>query len=314
MLWKQYLIGLMSFKLNMALSPTWQAASKIFKERIDGNKPPVYEIDSIVPPDTPCILFFSGLNSFIPGEIYEEFLNNLAISGISAYSAPPEIDVAIDLLDDLLDDYANVTVVGHSSGSLQALTACNSARRVKNIVLMDPVDSSFLMNDFNEKDFTLKYVDNLLYLNAAKSYEWGLAPTQFKIPFIPAFKLTSDIIKLKKGNFKVIEATNFGHTDILDDVWSDSVNDIMKSGTESRDNGELIEYRFWLSSIIKAFILNENIQEETFGAEEQISDALVDVGKLYNEVSNKLSTKVSHAFNSMTQHRINNTSVLYRKY
>ena len=314
MLWKQYLIGLMSFKLNMALSPTWQAASKIFKDRIDGNRPPVYEMNNIVPIDTPCVLFFSGLNSFIPGEIYDEFLNNLATSGVSAYSAPPELDQAMDLLDDLVDDYANVTVIGHSSGSINALTACNNVRGVKNMILMDPVDSSFLTNQFNKKNFVLKYVENLLYLNAAKSYEWGLSPSQFKIPFIPAFKLIPEMIKLKKGNFKIIEASNYGHTDILDDVWSDSVNDIMKSGIESRNNGELKEYRFWLSKIIKSFINNEDIDEETIGAEEQISDALVDVSKLYNDVSNKLSSKVSTVLNSMTQHRVNNTSVLYRKY
>ena len=52
----------------------------------------------------------------------------------------------------------------------------------------------------------------------------------------PTSFLIMDTIKLKKGNFKIIEATDYGHTDILDDVWSDSVNDMMKSGTAVKSN------------------------------------------------------------------------------
>ena len=53
MLWKSYLLGVMSFTLGSALSPAWQAAGKIFKDRIDGNLPPVYELENIVPPESP---------------------------------------------------------------------------------------------------------------------------------------------------------------------------------------------------------------------------------------------------------------------
>ena len=154
--WKGIIIGL--FSICNSFTPTFEAASTIFKGRLDGNKPPVYELENIVPRDTPCVLFYSGLSSFIPGEIYDEFLNNLAISGVSVYSAPPDLEESIDLLDTLVDEYANVTVIGHSSGSLNALSASNSNRNIKNLVLLDPVDSSFLIPSFKDKDFDFKKV------------------------------------------------------------------------------------------------------------------------------------------------------------
>tara|TARA_Y100000389_G_scaffold188646_1_gene211467 strand:+ start:6400 stop:7341 length:942 start_codon:yes stop_codon:yes gene_type:complete len=312
MLWKSYLLGIMSFTLGSALSPAWKAAGKIFKDRIDGNLPPVYELENIVPPESPCVLFFSGLNSLIPGEIYEEFLNNLATAGVSVYSAPPDLDESIDLLDDLADDYANVTVVGHSSGSINAIIAANSNRRVKNAVLMDPVNGGFFVDGFAEKDLTFKNVENLLYLNAAKSYEWGSLPN-FKIPFIPAFKLTPDKIKLKKGQHQVIEASDFGHTDILDDVWSDAAHETMKSGTLDRNNKELVEYRFWLSSVIKSFITGEKLDEMTVTTKDRLGEAINEASELYADVSAKFSEGISNSLKSMNRHKLNHTSILYRK-
>ena len=309
--WKSVFLGLVT--MCNSFTPTFEAASAIFKGRIDGNKPPVYELENIVPRDTPCVLFYSGLSSFIPGEIYDEFLNNLAISGVSVYSAPPDLEESIDLLDTLVDEYANVTIIGHSSGSLNALSASNSNRNIKNLVLMDPVDSSFLISSFKDKDFTLKNIEKLLYLNAAKSYEWGLAPTNFKVPFIPAFKLTPEKIKLKKGTYTIIEADNFGHTDILNDVWADSLHESIKSGSETRENGELKEYRFWLSSQIKSFINNEELDETVVTAEEQMTDVLTDLGEFYNDVSGRLSSRFSDSLQSMKKHKLNNISVLYRK-
>jgi hypothetical protein len=153
----------------------------------------------------------------------------------------------------------------------------------------------------------------LLYLNAAKSYEWGLAPTNFKVPFIPAFKLTPEKIKLKKGTYTIIEADNFGHTDILNDVWADSLHESIKSGSETRENGELKEYRFWLSSQIKSFINNEKLDEIVVTAEEQVTDVLTDLGEFYNDVSGKLSSRFSNSLQSMKKHKLNNISVLYRK-
>jgi len=309
--WKCLFFGL--FTSCNSFTPTFEAASTIFKGRLDGNKPPVYELENIVPRDTPCVIFYSGLSSFIPGEIYDDFLNNLVISGVSVYSAPPDLEESIDLLDTLVDKYANVTIIGHSSGSLNALSASNSNRNIKNLVLMDPVDSSFLISSFKDKDFTLKNIENLLYLNAAKSYEWGLAPTNFKVPFIPAFKLTPEKIKLNKGTYNIIEAENYGHTDILNDVWADSLHSSIKSGSENRDNGELKEYRFWLSTQIKSFINNEELDETIVTAEEQMTDVLTDLGEFYNDVSGRLSSRFSNTLQSMKKHKLNNTSVLYRK-
>ena len=50
-------------------------------------------------------------------------------------------------MDELLEKYANVTIVGHSSGSINGLIASNANKEIKNVVLMDPVDNSMFFKD-----------------------------------------------------------------------------------------------------------------------------------------------------------------------
>ena len=78
-------------------------------------------------------------------------------------------------------------------------------------------------------------------------------------------------------------------------------------------NGELKEYRFWLSTQIKSFINNEELDETIVTAEEQMTDVLTDLGEFYNDVSGRLSSRFSDTLQSMKKHKLNNTSVLYRK-
>lgn len=244
-----------------------------YKKYIDNNVVKVFEPYNIEKNQTSCILFYTGANSLIPGEIYTDFINKLAGKNFSVHVSPNNQELSEDLVYQLCDEYKDVVPVTHSSGCINAIKNCNKNRRIKKAIFMDPVDNRELLNTFGEyfnplsfmnkkgeKAEKLKYMDNILFLNAKKSYEWKLYP--FTVPFIPGFALKEEEIVNVDSNIIKIEANDFGHSDILDNLWSDLMHGTISKGYETRDEEKLSEYRSWLASMIYDFVLNENIDDE----------------------------------------------------
>jgi len=232
-----------------------------------------------------CIIFYTGGNANIPSEIYNDFLTKLTSYNISTYIANPDNEINDQLLDKISDEYNSITLVGHSSGSMNAINLCNTNKNIKKIILLDPVDSrvisnnmpfdengdiGFKINIFNKnkkdnenknknknKNIVLKNTNSVLFLNAKKSYEWNLFP--FKIPFIPVFSLDKNLIKFdnNNGTIEYLEASEYGHTDILDSLWSDIMYNTISNGYQDRDSDKLSKYQDTLSFIIKSFIVKD---------------------------------------------------------
>jgi hypothetical protein len=244
-----------------------------YKKYIDNNVVKVFEPYNIEKNQTSCILFYTGANSLVPGEIYTDFINKLAGKNFSVHVSPNNQELSEDLVYQLCDEYKEVVPVTHSSGCINAIKNCNKNRGIKKAIFMDPVDNRELLKTFGgyfnplsfmnkkeEKAEKLKYMDNILFLNAKKSYEWKLYP--FTVPFIPGFALKEEEIANKDTNIVKIEASDFGHSDILDNLWSDLMHGTISKGYETRDEEKLSEYRSWLASMIYDFVLNENIDDK----------------------------------------------------
>jgi hypothetical protein len=123
---------------------------------------------------------------------------------------------------------------------------------VRNIIFLDPVDNSFLFS--NKKKPNLNHVKKIMIINAKKSYDWEWGENGLKIPFIPAFKMSSDSIKIKNPEITILHAEDYGHTDILDKPWSEYMHNSLSKGTENRSNRNLKKYRTWLAENIANFI------------------------------------------------------------
>ena len=110
----------------------------------------------------------------------------------------------------------------------------------------------------NNNNIVLKNTKSVLFLNAKKSYEWNLFP--FKIPFIPVFSLDKNLIEFDNdnGTIEYLEASEFGHTDILDSLWSDIMYSTISNGYQDRDSDKLSKYQDTLSFIIKSFIVKDS--------------------------------------------------------
>ena len=211
--------------------------------------------------ETEAILFFTGGNSIIPGEIYSNFLNNLAAKNYAVYVSINDMDKSEIVADYLLENYKNLSVLGHSTGSINALKLCNELKEIKKCVFMDPVDNRFIDSDNDsKKKLQSKYLSNVLFLNARKSYEWTYTPFP-NLPFIPAFRIKPKDLTIKKGTATTIEAKQYGHCDILDSTWGNFMHSTISKGVEDRDTEVLNNYQKWCATIIDMFLQTEKFKK-----------------------------------------------------
>ena len=243
-----------------------------FTQEINGNSIKVFEPKNINPKNTHSLLFFTGGNALITSEIYTNFLYKLASQNLSIYIAPNNLDDTEEVFDFIDNNYLDVTNIGHSSGAVNALKCANKNKNLKKTIFLDPVNSDELFNSFNFNPLNLnplsffqkeennpklffKYIKDLLVINAKKSYEWKLQP--LTIPFIPAFKMKTETMIKDDVNINILEADNFGHSDILNPFWGDLMHNTISKGSDDRNEEIIDKYHEWLSLTIKDFVSNE---------------------------------------------------------
>lgn len=228
----------------------------------------------------PAFIFFTGLRGNIPHEIYNNFLTNVASTGISCFIFNEDIHKSKNIIEHIGNSYSNITISGHSSGASKAIKLYNECKDINNIILFDPVDDrileknkfEFIYNNFFDKDknkYNIDNVKNYLLVKAEDSYKWNIFPP--KLPFIPLFqidekilnindntyiidnteeeyndkqkdfiKITRTVSKKIKPNKKVIKIKDFGHMDILDDYWSKLMFKILRG--DDKNINELSSY------------------------------------------------------------------------
>jgi hypothetical protein len=136
-------------------------------------------------------------------------------------------------------------------------------KNIKKAIFLDPVDNSDIINNnffnFLDKKNNRNYLEDVLILNAEKSYKGSIFP-KISIPFIPAFAL--NIKKFKDDNPNInlqkLEANEYGHSDVLDSLWSDLMHATISKGSDNRDKDNLDSYHDWLANKIYDFINIEN--------------------------------------------------------
>ena len=122
----------------------------------------------------PAIIFYTGGSNLMGAALYNDFLNKF--KGVSIYKLPFSLDdkLSENILLDLDKKHESLTMVGHSSGCIRLLNNCNN--KIKNVILLDPVKTP------NLKEKNLDYLNNIIIIEAMKSYEWSKVP-----PFVPLF-------------------------------------------------------------------------------------------------------------------------------
>tara|TARA_Y100000816_G_C26062816_1_gene558260 strand:- start:10 stop:918 length:909 start_codon:yes stop_codon:yes gene_type:complete len=231
----------------------------------------VYEPKLLEKKDLNAIIFYTGANSLIPADIYSNFIRCLNNYNFSVSVVTNDNIATKEFLNNIKDSYKEIIPLSHSSGYVNIINTINKEKNIKKGVFLDPVDNSFLVNnnfpflnnnqnnEYNQ--YNLNYVENILLLRAEKSYKGSIFP-KLEIPFIPAFALNGE--KLEKLNpdltINKISAENYGHSDVLDSLWSDLMHASLSKGNENRDQSNLDSYVDWLAQQIYEFVNKENIE------------------------------------------------------
>lgn len=199
--------------------------------------------------NTTAIVFFTGGSSSMIPEIYQDFLKSLSNSRFSIYSPSFQYKNINLLINELSKEYKDVVFMGHSSGGEVAINNCYDNKIIKSVILIDPVDPNILTNKEKKE---LKYLRNIIFLNAMKSYKWNFKP--FGPPFIPFKKLILDENKMnitKKCTIKKYVFEKYGHCDILDKSYSDLMHySKLSVGNTNRSTINFNVYHNQLANII----------------------------------------------------------------
>ena len=132
---------------------------------------------------------------------------------------------------------------------------------------MDPVNNKNIFNinpipfiNNKKNNLQLKYINKILLLNAEKSYDWSFYPT-FNVPFIPAFAMNENKIKELNTDLdvKIVKAKEYGHSDILDSMYSDFMHKTISKGNQNRSEEVMFNYYLWIKEQIDEFITPDKL-------------------------------------------------------
>ena len=232
----------------------------VYKREYNEKVIKVYEPKNIEKKNMDALVLFTGANSLIPADIYSNFINYLTIYNFSVNVVNNDNMITSELLYDIRDEYRQVIPLSHSSGYVNIMDTISRQKNIKKAIFLDPVDNSDIVNNnfFNfidNKKTNNNYLEDVLILNAEKSYKGSIFP-KISIPFIPAFALDIKKFKQKNPNVNVekIKAEDYGHSDVLDLLWSDLMHATISKGNENRDKENLDSYHDWLASQIYNFV------------------------------------------------------------
>lgn len=220
-------------------------------------------ISSYILPGTPQpnkhVLFFTGGNSFMPPDIYSDFINKLKKENklhIIKNSNKESISVLEQIYDYSMssNNIDDIILIGHSSGCTTLLNYCDKIPNVDKCILLDPVNNNI------KKDINIK-LESLLEINAEKAYRWEWTFPFPRVPFIPAFKMNPSLLNNVK-NYTKIEIANYGHCDILDTAFSNIMHNTVAKGNLNRDS--IDEYKNFIVYIINCYINNIPINYDNF--------------------------------------------------
>lgn len=232
----------------------------VYKREYNNKVIKVYEPKNVEKKDMDALILFTGANSLIPADIYSNFINYLNVYNFSVNVVTNDNMITSELLYDIRDEYREIIPISHSSGYVNIMETISRQKNIKKAIFLDPVDNSDIINNnFLDKKNNRNYLEDVLILNAEKSYKGSIFP-KISIPFIPVFAL--NIKKFKDDNPNInlqkLEANEYGHSDILDSLWSDLMHATISKGSDNRDKDNLDSYHDWLANKIYDFINIEN--------------------------------------------------------
>ena len=97
----------------------------VFKRKYENSIVKVYEPIDIERKNMNALIFYTGANALIPGDIYSNFIKALNNYNFSVNVVPSENSATTEFLYDIRDDYKALIPLTHSSGYVNAVETIN---------------------------------------------------------------------------------------------------------------------------------------------------------------------------------------------
>ena len=216
--------------------------------KIDSKFISVYERPNVHKKNTTCLLFFSGGNALISHDVYSNFLSTLANKNFAIYTIPFKYDNLDNLVNKLKDEYAEIVPMSHSSGSVPLIENAANNPYITRAIMMDPIDARI----DRSKKIQMPHMKQIMIFRAEKSHKGSF------LPFIPEFfELSKDKLKPHpECEIEVIESKEYGHCDILNPSYSNTIHEYIKpicDGASNRNSENLYGYMGVLTDYIAVF-------------------------------------------------------------
>ena len=141
--------------------------ANIYKKKYNNKIIKIYEPENIEKIHLDCLLFFTGANSFIPADIYNNFISSLVDYKYSVSVLPNDLQASYEYIRTIENEYSSIIPMAHSSGCVNAINLANNFKNIEKAIFLDPVDNSKLFNVFNNiQNEKLFYLKDLLIITA----------------------------------------------------------------------------------------------------------------------------------------------------
>lgn len=208
------------------------------KIELPGNK--VHKLVGTGPP----VVFSSGLQGRLPSFMYNDFINSMKQNftviipnGKSiTKNTVKEISKALNV--------ENVGFVSHSILDLQIL----KSKYVKKAVCIDPVSLPSLIFPMLQST-NIKPKMDVLVINTEKNQKFGIG------------HMNSDIFVPNIDGSSSVAYDEFGHADILDDVWANAAKKMRMDGMSDYPKKDLQSFNDWKFMKSKAEVSRETFRK-----------------------------------------------------
>lgn len=239
-------------------------------------------------------LFLPGkFKDSIPSEAYNNFLMNLSNENIKIYIPDKDEDKINELIKKISEDKKNIVIISHSTSSKKALEIATSNSNIKNLILIDPIDTESInlenkLNSFKEESIkkTLEISKEIsekipikiemknkknqnksqivihndtkenTHIDNILVLKSKLSDKWKYIPFIPPiglYSLNPENYDFDNTNVTIKEFDNYGHFDIIDSPWSDILHNTISQGNKNRGNFQIQSHQKLLAKIVSGF-------------------------------------------------------------
>ena len=218
---------------------------------------------------------------------------NLSNENIKIYIPDKDEEKINGLIKKISEDKKQIVIISHSTSSKKALEIANSNSNIKNVILIDPIDTKSINveNKFNfikeesikktleiskeiyekmpikvemknkkdENEYQIiinnetNEVSNIDNILVLKS---KLSDKWKYIPFIPPiglYSLNPGEYGFDNTNVTIKEFDNYGHFDIIDSPWSDILHNTISPGNKDRENFKIQTHQKLLAKIVSGF-------------------------------------------------------------